>query len=1381
MRLFQLLLLLFPCTILAQSTPPDGALTTKGWQELTIADGLSQGMIFDLKQDPKGFIWVATKDGLNRYDGHNFTTFTHDPFNTFSISDNVCSSLLIDRRGRLWVGTLNQGLNLFDEQSQRFYHITIDEPGRTGTGNYEVWALAEDPQGNIWVSTNQNKLIKITLPDNLKTGFPTRDDFTRQTRLSRLDLPGLKANGAGARFRFNTNGNALLQTAFGQFTFNWQRTTGSRAAGSAETGWTNAVLTSRKTSSGYWFSVLNNTIQGWQRGVYKVIDLPKQAKTNVILEVVDSSLVAVATTNYLWLMSPAELMAQESLTVRNAVAILPANASSVRNLMLDRTGNIWMGTGGYGLRVFNPKIRQFKGYLPDHSLSYLYQDRQGRYYGNYEQQYWRLDKPTNQLKPLLNGQPGRQHWFLMQDRQDNFWVASSNRLNEYVLLKFSVDWELLREYPLPANTTLGLFGNQIREDKAGQLWIGATNGQLLRFDPVAQTFRQYAYQHLLPRSQAAIETYALYFDGAGTLWIGTQNGLIRAGNPLTAPTFTVYKTDRTNRQSLSANFVSCILDDPTQPGRYLWVSTKGGGLERLDKQTGQFRHVTEAQGLPNKVVYGILTDELSNLWLSTNRGLACFDPISFTFRSYTKADGLQDNEFNTGSFFKTPSGELLFGGVNGLTAFRPAEVLGSARILPPAHIIGLKVNNEPVAVGGADGMLTRSIENTNRLELGYTQNSLTLEFGVMDFTNPDQNRYRYRLAGIDEQWVEAGTNRFANYAQLPDGSYTFQMEGSADGEIWSKPVELAIRVLPPLYRTWWAYLLYALALGVAVWQVYRFQTQRLLLEQQLRFEHQEAIRLAELDALKTRFFANISHEFRTPLTLILGPVEQAVAEKNSDTRFPLIQRHAQRLLGLINQLLDLSKLEAGQVKPEPKPGDLAAFLRVLTSSFTSLAESRGIGFRVSQNESIYPARFDADKVEKIVSNLLANAFKFTPPGREVSVRVQYPAVALAGPLQLTVADTGIGIATEKLPHIFERFYQGDTHDPDSARYGAYEGTGIGLSLVQELVQVLEGTISVVSTEGVGTTFTVTLPVVGLEPSALAAGEDNAGRTAAERVQCPDPLTVAGLVGGPTGLPDAERAVLLVVDDNADIRQYVRSVFEPDYHVLEARDGQEGLEKALETIPDIVICDLMMPRLDGFGFCRALKTSEAASHVPVVMLTARATMEDRIEGFGLGADEYLTKPFNQAEIRARVRNLIAQRQRLRQYFASSAVSGSLLTPAPVADEPLLVREDAFLQKVRAVVNEHLGDSGFGVEELGQVLNLSPRQLVRKLKALTSQTAVEFIRGLRLARAAQRLEQREGSVSEVAYAVGFESLPYFTRVFQEQYGVLPSAYGQSPGAE
>ncbi len=431
----------------------------------------------------------------------------------------------------------------------------------------------------------------------------------------------------------------------------------------------------------------------------------------------------------------------------------------------------------------------------------------------------------------------RRQRYMMQDRNGYFWVSNVNYItHEEHLYKFSPDWQLLKSYPLPFASAFGFVGNRTVEDTLGTLWIGATNGRLIRFNPATETFKVYSYQHLIPRSGAEVETFALYFDGEGTLWIGTQKGLIRAEHPQTALSFTLFKNDETDRHSLSNDFVSSMLDDPYQPGRYLWVSTKGGGLERLDKQSGKFRHFTEAQGLPNKVVYGILADEFNTLWMSTNRGLAHFDPKTFVFRNYTKADGLQDDEFNTNSFFKTASGELLFGGVNGLTAFRAGEVGSKAGPVPRVHIIGLKVNNEPVTVGDTTGILIQSIEKTSQILLSYFQNLITVEFGLMDFTNSEKNQFRYRLIGIDNDWVQAGNNRFANYAQLPDGTYTLQVEGSADGSVWSKPKEIQIRVMPPFYRSWWAYLIYAVAFAVIAWQLYRFQTQRWRLQQQVEFE-----------------------------------------------------------------------------------------------------------------------------------------------------------------------------------------------------------------------------------------------------------------------------------------------------------------------------------------------------------------------------------------------------------------------------------------------------------------------------------------------------------------------------------------------------------------
>ena len=1371
MRLFYLLLLL-PFTVLAQSDHTQGPSTTKGWQELTIADGLSQGMIFGLRQDRNGFIWVATKDGLNRYDGHNFTVFTHDPYNPFSLSDNHCSALLLDRRGRLWVGTLNKGLNLFDDRTHRFYHIDIIDKTITNSGSYEINLLSEDPNGNIWLATNNNKLFRISLPPSLQTAFPTQANVTTQVTIEPVPVPPTGAENAVRYIRFRADGRATLGTSFGLYSFNWRHPAGV----------TKDSLFSRSSldfhalyfdeKQGSWFAATRDNIVAWKQGVVKTIALPKINNFSVNFDPIDSATLAISATNHLWLMSPADLFAQDSLSARNALVALPPNTYSVTEFLKDQTGNLWIGTGGYGLRKFNPKIKRFRSYLPNTSLTELYADRQGRVYTRHQYAYQLLDRTANLMVPFLDKKlpPADQRQrYLMQDSRGTFWVSNVNfETHKATLFKFSADWKLLKKYPLPPGTAFGFTGNCTLEGQTGYLWIGAANGKLLRFDPATETFAVFSYHALIPGGSEGLETYALHQDAVGTLWIGTQKGLIRTDNLLATPTFSLYKNSLTDRQSLSYDFVSSLADDPYQPDRYLWIGTKGGGLNRLDRQTGHCLHITEAQGLPNKVVYGLLTDQFRNFWLSTNRGLAEFNPKTFRFRNYTKGDGLQDDEFNTSSFVKLPSGELLFGGINGLTTFLPSALRNTKTRPPIANIINLKINNESIAVGGPDNILTESINYTHRIDLAHDQNLLTVEFGVMDYTNSAQNQYRYRLSGIDPGWVKAGTNRFANYAHLPIGTYTFEMMGSADGQVWSKPVELQIRIHPPFYRTWWAYLVYALVLAVALRQLYRFQTQRWLLQQRLLFEQREAIRLAELDTFKTQFFTNISHEFRTPLTLLLGPLGDLKRKFPEETVLPMMERNGNRLLSLINQLLDLSKLEADQLRTERKRGDLASFLRTLAISFNSLAESQQIRFTFVQPRTEFWADFDADKVEKIVTNLLANAFKFTPVGNSVRMTVRYPEPAETPELQVLIEDTGIGIPPEDLPHIFERFYQRSA----GGQSRAYGGTGIGLALVHELVRVLDGQVSVTSVVGQGTAFTVTVPLTLVDKPVLPPVVTDSSLPVLQDVVAPVPVS-SGIAPPEGERQDTER-ILLIIDDNADIRTYVRSVFEASYRIIEAEDGQEGLEKAIAIMPDIIICDLMMPRLDGFGFCRMLKTQEVTSHIPVVMLTAKATVQDRIEGFELGADDYLTKPFNRAELQMRVRNLVEQRERLYRRFRARAVDAVSGEDDP---EPLLLTaEQKFINRLTAIVAQHISEPHFTVEMLSEAIGMSRAQLHRKLKVVADSTTTNFIRDIRLAKAAELLMAGEERVTQVAYAVGFESLSYFARVFQERYGVRPSQYGR-----
>ncbi len=538
-----------------------------------------------------------------------------------------------------------------------------------------------------------------------------------------------------------------------------------------------------------------------------------------------------------------------------------------------------------------------------------------------------------------------------------------------------------------------------------------------------------------------------------------------------------------------------------------------------------------------------------------------------------------------------------------------------------------------------------------------------------------------------------------------------------------------------------------------------------LAEQQLTFNLEQSARLKELDTLKTTFFANISHEFRTPLTLILSPLNDLQREFPKREIFRIMQQNAERLLALINQLLDLSKLEAGKMTVEIQRADLSRFLRQLLASFESLAQSKGIVFQYEQSQPTRIDYFDADKLEKIVTNLLSNAFKFTPEKGRIEVRVDYTEHDCI----IKIKDSGIGIAAERLPVIFDRFYQADQGSNRN-----FEGTGIGLALVKELVHVLRGRIEVKSELGIGSTFVVTLPCDAATWGQQSLNKnDFVGAVAKttifeEAIEYPtDSSVLEGVVMGQVGL---DLPILLIVEDNPDLRQYVRGIFGERYQVEEAQDGEEGLRIAFELVPDIVICDLMMPRLNGFGFCQALKTEPRTKHIPVVMLTAKATLEDRLEGLALGADDYLAKPFSSNELQIRVQNLLQQRRVLQQKYSQNGV---LTNPLPVAEkEPSM--DDVFLEKALGVVESNSADSSFDVETFAEAMSMTSVQLRRKLKALTGQTVTVFVRNYRLEKAADLLRSRAGTVSDIAYQVGFESLPYFSKVFQERFGKAPSEW-------
>jgi len=1335
------------------------------WRSITTSDGLSHGTVYDLLQDQEGYIWMATKAGLNRYDGYNFKVFTTHSTPVFAITSNQTTALYEDKHHRLWIGTQSGELNLFDAQTQRFYHCLLANTAKTRAAiGQHIFCITEDTQGDLWVGTLTGGIYKVILPDNLKMGgFPSVPNFTSRTKVIPLKTP-LASTMRVNFIRLLKNKEMVVgtQAGFGRIDIANHRYIPIKIA-STEVG---RFLNMYEAPDGTLILTLPSQVFAYKNNQATLLfSVNNSTSIPLQIRIDEQGNVFVLANKRLFKAHYTQLKPD---ILNKAPVYQSENFVLFSGLRADRNGNCWINTGGYGMLKETNASQHFQHYFKGRSIWSGFQDTYGRWVVNNFKAFYFTD--SSKLQSVSTEPTFKDTHALIEDGKGGYWQLENDVVNfsSMRLKHLQKEFKVTEQYALKVQSVGENLG-RMYTDRKGDVFVVGIGASIIRLNSNQKTIDYYSYEKILSPNA---RVHSGYFDGQGNLWLSTLDGLLKATSlPKGGYRFRLFEHLSQDATTLSENQVSIVMDDPHEPTTYLWVATLGGGLNRMHKLTGKFEHFTVQNGLPDDYIVGMLTDTSKNLWLSTYKGVVKFNPKTFVIANFTSKDGLQSDEFAVGSCFKTNTGELVFGGVNGLTVFNPSTFKETQKSSLP-KINQLKINNKEIRPADETGILKKSIEGTTAISLAHDQNQVTLSFSLIDLENAPKNRFRYQLIGIDKNRVEAGTVHSVTYSQLPSGSYTFQLTGSADGSQWSAPVELTINVNPPFYRTWWAYLCYLSLVSFMVYRLYLIQLNRVRLQEQLLYKDKETERLAELDAIKTNFFANISHEFRTPLTLILGPMEQIIQDYKNDIRFPVIQRNAKRLLMLINQLLDISKLEAGQMKPEITSVELVRFFRTLAGSFFSLAESRRIQLEVIQNQQEIHGYIDEDKVEKILANLLSNALKFTEQSGKVRVNIEYAPDGRR--VEITISDTGIGIKSTQIDKIFNRFYQ-----IEADRKRGYEGTGIGLALVKELVEVLKGTIRVESTENSGSTFWVELPID--EPTwkeyLVAKPVEFQEKSGMNLLVEGALLTVASEPVGeekPLVTSSSDEAdLLLIIDDNADIRAYVRSIFEKEYQILEAADGQEGLDIAIQTSPNIVICDLMMPHMDGFEFCRHLKSDERSSHIPVVMLTAKATLEDRIEGFELGADEYLTKPFNKAELQSRVKNLLQKQEKLRHYFSSKTLEKEPTKLKP-AELKVNTVDEAFLQKVKVILEENLGNSQFGVTEFSVAMNMSKSQLNRKLNALSNCSSNELIRDFRLQRAADLLSAKAGTVSEIAYQVGYEHLSYFSKSFQEKFGTLPSEY-------
>ncbi|MCK6694206.1 MAG: ATP-binding protein, partial [Thermoanaerobaculia bacterium] len=786
------------------------------------------------------------------------------------------------------------------------------------------------------------------------------------------------------------------------------------------------------------------------------------------------------------------------------------------------------------------------------------------------------------------------------------------------------------------------------------------------------------------------------------------------------------------------------------PDGTAWIAS-GQGLGKLDPQTLQFGLFTARDGLAETELMGIACDQKGRLWLKGLTSIIRYDPKlrgTKAFKHYPVGKDML--EMNTVGALACRDGRILMHGNKGLYAFHPDSIWCDT-IPPKVVLVDFSIPDSSIHFGKATELVTDI-----RIPAGSAR-IFTFEFAALYFIDPEHVRYQYRLEGFRDEWLDIGTDRKVTFTNLRPGAYTFRVRScNADGVCSGEKEELVIRlqVLPPWWASWWAYLSYLLLLAIIVQLIFRFRLRQ-------KMARLESLRLQELDRFKTRFYTNITHEFRTPLTLILGPVSGALNKKKSlgEDELHLVKRNAERLLQLIDQLLQLSKLDAGVLKPDYTRADLIPFLRYLLESFHSYAEGRGIRLEFSANVETLVLDFDKEKWQTIVSNLLSNALKFTPPGS--GGRVELRLEAGEKNLRISVRDNGPGIPAEKLPFLFDRFYQAGA--PESVHPG---GAGIGLALTKELVELLGGTIAVESAVGVGSAFVVAFPAL----NAISLQGNKGAYT--HFILREGPFNSPGVNSSSGILPSPEKfgtgLLILIIEDHPEAARYIASCLGPAFKTILAPDGKQGLDRAFELIPDLIICDVMMPEKDGYEVCRTLKRDDRTSHIPIILLTAKADPDSRLEGFEQGADAYLSKPFNETELRVRVAQMIEQRQRMQEHYRKAFLAD------PSGPEKIPPPENPFLQKLNAILEQRYADHRFSVEALARSAAMSQPQLHRKLSALTGRSAGAFIRDFRLQKARALLTHSDLNISEIAYDCGFSAPAHFTRAFGEAFGASPSGY-------
>ncbi len=1370
----------------------DSITSTFSFEKFQLPVGQRSNSVQSIAQDHYGFMWFASKNGLHRWDGFQFKTYRHDPADSTSIGGNYVEHIYLAKDGSLFLSVGWGGekalLDRFDYETETFHHYDYPPEMPTNQDAYALASIAEDNEGIIWLGTHYG-VYKL----NRKTGIfkqylhNSDDPNSLSHNICRTifkDAEGILWFGTGLwwdqsplgglnRYRPKTDDfvNYLHDPADpNSLTSNIITELFEDSRGNLWVGTTVGGLHKMDRQKGSFERFLNESLISYQ------LSIPiKSSKTNTFVQVIHEDQQKKLWIGYynggLIYYDPDTGLTKVYESDKNDPESLPEKY--IWSLTQSRDGTLWGSTTGAESTVFKIKKRNFSSYklssISNFAGSFGESSDNKLWVGTKEKELYQLDlksKAKRFFKPksikistsninntildktlLTNDQILKMISKIVVDSSEGIWMTRKLLPG---LINFNPANGNLKIYVHDPEDELSIGEGSVSDilkDDQGQIWMVTAKGDLNLYDPVQDRFMRYKYSSLSNNDIGSGYNCQLNQSKDGKIWIVGTGIKIKQLPPVigyfdqSESKFHSLNIDlTTNDLNLVDREVRNIEEDANGNiwicnSRYLIKVVKSNSLVEI-YQTHQF----ESEELKCMIL-----DNQGILWLIGEK-ISFFDPLIGISNVKTVAmNTIRNFPGYKQTIFKDANGLIYFGGEREFQCFDPV-VFSSNRgnSAPKAIISGFELLND---TGEKKNVYSRNIIDNSEIQLKYNQNTFSLRFSVLDFKEPQKNRIQFRLEGYEEKWRTVGLEPIATYIKVPPGKYIFQVKGSTFKSDWGEIKQLGIFIAPPIWGTWWSYILYFLLGMGLLYSFYRFQLNR-------KLEKAESLRLKDLDVAKSRLITNITHEFRTPLTVISGMSEQI--KENPDKWLSkglgVINRNSTRLNNLVTQMLDLSKLESGKLKLTPVQSDIIPFVKYLCESFNSTTEASQIKLTVYAEIDDLIMDFDSSKLSTVIINLLSNAIKYTSAGGKIIVHLNRIGNKEKSYFSLKVKDTGAGISKDELENIFNRFYQ-----VDNSSTRPEEGTGIGLALTKELVELMNGNISVKSKLGKGSEFIIQLPITR-----------NAAMT--NDVSLPYKPQIVELNETINVLEEetdenTELPIALIIEDNEDVAQYLKICLVEKYHVLYAKDGIEGLKMAYERIPDIVISDVMMPGKDGLEVCLTLKNDERTDHIPVILLTAKSTLQDRISGLSHGADAYLTKPFSKVELFTRLNQLMLLRQNLMKRVQNDSYVKLLKKQVEGA-------EASFLKKVIKQIHEHISDHSFGSAQLAHRLRFSESQVYRKLKAITGKSTAIFIRSVRLQRAKELILTTDQTISEISYEVGFNDPSWFTRAFKEEFGFAPS---------